>query len=213
MPTHPKLVAFEVDNVIWTPPLDDKKFGNEGWVRGDLRENFELVNPRMLRDVKNHANQIWMSNDIPKIIHDLLLNNVPIAIVSRNANKDLCDRALWHFKAQNADNEWKPIIGYVVYDEIFSGTASILQLPCWKHLLFSGISLLAARKTIHFNNIYGYAKGSIAYSDMLFFDTFSLDDVYRDLGVTTYLPSNFDNGLSWNDYNAGLDLWRRNTGN
>ncbi|CAA7268354.1 unnamed protein product [Cyclocybe aegerita] len=190
MPTYPKLVAFEVDNVIWSPPLDDKKFGNEGWVRGDLRENFELVNPRMLRDVKNHANQIWMSNDIPKIIHDLLLNKVPIAVVSRNPNKDLCDRALWHFKAQNADNEWKPIIEYVVYDEVFS-----------------------ARKTIHFNNIYGYASGRIAYSDMLFFDTFSGDDVYRDLEVTTYLPSDFNNGLSWIDYNAGLDLWRTNTGN
>ncbi|CAL1705823.1 unnamed protein product [Somion occarium] len=191
MPTYPKLVTFEVDDVIWSPPLDDKKFGNEGWVRGDIRENFELVNPRLLRDVMNHANQIWMSNDIPKIIHDLLLNNVPIAIASRNANKDLCDRALWHFKAQNANNEWKPIIEYVIYDEVFS-----------------------ARKAVHFNNIHGYAGGSIAYSDMLFFDTpFSRDDVYRDLGITTYLPSDLNNGLSWIDYSAGLDLWRRNTGN
>ncbi|KIJ41334.1 hypothetical protein M422DRAFT_255525 [Sphaerobolus stellatus SS14] len=88
-PRYPKVVALDLDFVIFTSYFDDKKFGNHGWVNGDLRDNLQLIDPHTIQDKKNHANKLHMGKDIPKIIHDLVMRNVEIAIVSQHPNKDL----------------------------------------------------------------------------------------------------------------------------
>ncbi|KAK7440994.1 hypothetical protein VKT23_016774 [Stygiomarasmius scandens] len=185
-PPYPKLVALDIDHAIFTSYFDPRKFGNHGVVHGDLRNNLELIDSHTIRDKKNHANLLHMAKDIPRIIHDLDTYDVTIALVSQHPNKDLCDRALWHFKAHDKHGKSKSIIYFVKFDEV-------VQEP----------------KKHHFERIHGWSH--IPYSQMLFFDSKSHHlEVETQLGVTFFCLADSHKGMTWDDYVKGLKMWRAN---
>ncbi|THV03745.1 hypothetical protein K435DRAFT_747514 [Dendrothele bispora CBS 962.96] len=183
---YPKLVALDIDYAIFTSYLDPNKFGDRGWVNGDLRNNLELVDSHTLRDKKNHANVVHLASDIPRIIHDLDAHNVVIALVSQHPNKDLCDRALWHFKAHDKNDKTKSIIYFVKYDEVVN-----------------------ENKKHHFERIHGWSH--FPYREMLFFDSQSRHlALEKELGLTFLFIADSKKGMTWDDYTKGLRMWRAN---
>lgn len=185
-PRYPKLVALDLDRTIWTSYLNDKKFGDHGWVHGDLRNNLELVNPTTIRDKRNHSHTLHLANDIPWIIHDLHSHDVKIAIVSRNTNKDLCDRAMWHFRAKDKHGKPRPLTYFIKYDEIVNEP-----------------------KQNHLRRIHRWSK--IPYSEMLFFDSQMSNEITEELlGLTFHYVADTRRALTKEEYKRGLELWRHN---
>ncbi|KAK7049088.1 acid phosphatase-domain-containing protein [Favolaschia claudopus] len=131
-------------------------------------------------DRRNSHNTIMLFPHVLPVIQDLLAHGVQVAVVSRNTSRALCDRALWHFG----------IIGSVSYDEVYD-----------------------VSKINHFARIQAYTAQSgeqIDFSDMLLFDD---DPKNREVEITfgvTFKTLQNDNGLTWDSYQAGLAVWRRN---
>lgn len=119
---YPKLVALDTDGTIFTGELNQKVWGKGPKASQKLTDNVEQVDDFCLRDKSNHANQIHLNKDIPRIVTDILQNGASLAIVSRNTSKALCDRALYYFKAIDPKTgEKKSIIDMVRYDEVVDG--------------------------------------------------------------------------------------------
>ncbi|CAL1705822.1 unnamed protein product [Somion occarium] len=182
---YPKLVALDLDGTVWYHWLNDKKFKTR--VTRDIADNLEPVGHDKVRDKKNHANVITMSPDVPRIITELALRKIDIAIVSRNTSKALCDRALWYFKARNPETkQMRPITSFIKYDEVKDES-----------------------KQEHFKRIKNWS--GYEYHDMLIFDDQPLNlEVETWEGVTFKLVKHHNDGLTWQDYLDGLDEWRKN---
>ncbi|KAK7000368.1 acid phosphatase-domain-containing protein [Favolaschia claudopus] len=182
---HPKLVAFDLDGTVWYSWLNSKKFHG--------RDNLEpFTTPdghHQIRDKRNHAIHVTLSKDIGRIITDLVKKNIQIAIVSRNTDKDLCDRALFYSYANNPHtNKAESIIKFVDYDEVKDES-----------------------KLRHFKRIQEWC--GFSYADMLFFDDQPLNmEVETWEGVTFHLihHTSGHHCITWADYTAGLEAWRKN---
>ncbi|CAA7268355.1 unnamed protein product [Cyclocybe aegerita] len=182
---YPKLVALDLDGTVWYHWLNDKKFKKR--VTHNIADNLEAVGHHKVRDKKNHANFITISPDVPRIITELALRKIDIAIVSRNTSKALCDRALWYFKARDPETkQMRPITDFIKYDEVKDES-----------------------KQKHFKRIKNWS--GYEYHDMLIFDDQPLNlEVETWEGVTFKLVKHHNDGLTWQDYLDGLDEWRKN---
>ncbi|KAK7049086.1 acid phosphatase-domain-containing protein [Favolaschia claudopus] len=182
-PIQPKLVAFDLDGTVWYPWLNSKIFHGP-----DNLEPFTTQDGQLqIRDKKNHATHVTLSKDIGRIITDLVKRNIQIAIVSRNDDKALCDRALFYSYANDPHtNKPVSIIKFVNYDEIIDQS-----------------------KLGHFKRIQQWS--GFSYADMLFFDDQPLNmEVETWEGVTFQLIPHGHNSITWADYTAGLEVWQRN---
>lgn len=184
----PKLVALDTDGTIFTGKLDENVWGKGPKAVPKLADNIQQVDEHTLRDRSNHANQIHISKDIPKIVADILKNGASLAIVSRNTSKALCDRALYYIKAVDpSTGELKPIIKMTRYDEVVDESVSK-----------------------HFKRIHGWSK--FDYPEMLFYDSDFVNNFVREeLGVTVQ-NCNPAQGLTWEVYKVGLKRWSRYNG-
>ncbi|KAK7000382.1 acid phosphatase-domain-containing protein [Favolaschia claudopus] len=179
---YPKLVGLDLDYTLWEGWLDDKKFGR-GW---QTIEDCLERSGNVLKDKSDDRNFVTLFPEVEKIISDLAMNNVQIALVSRNTNRALCDRALWHFQATDPKtHKRKGIIFFAKYSEIYRES-----------------------KTQHFKRIQEWS--GFQYSDMILFDDEAENNVVeRELGVTFKVLRD-SAGLTWTRYKEGLALWRRN---
>ncbi|THU95172.1 hypothetical protein K435DRAFT_897836, partial [Dendrothele bispora CBS 962.96] len=113
------ILNFDTSGTIFTGKLDQNVWGKGSGASKKLPDNIKRVDDFCLRDRSNHANQIHMNKDIPRIVTDILEKGTSLAIVSRNTSKALCDRALYYFKAVDPKTgEKKSIIKMVRYDEV-----------------------------------------------------------------------------------------------
>ncbi|KAF8835569.1 hypothetical protein BDN67DRAFT_975151 [Paxillus ammoniavirescens] len=119
-----KLVAFELDYTLWSGRLDEKHFGKGRGASNVIQDNLELVRPhnRVIRDRSDDRNYIVLFPDVPDILNDILKRGIKIAVTSHNSSKALCDRALWHYKANDKDDRPQSIISLVTYDEVGNGS-------------------------------------------------------------------------------------------
>ncbi|KAK7458726.1 hypothetical protein VKT23_009725 [Stygiomarasmius scandens] len=183
---YPKLVALDTDGTIFTGVLDQNVWGKGPRAASKLSDNIERVDDYTLRDRSNHANQIHLNKDIPRIVTDILANGASLAIVSRNTSKALCDRALYYFKAKDPESgEMKSIIKMVRYDEV-------VDEP----------------KTEHFKRIHNWSKYD--YSDMILYDDEPANNIVRTELGTTVKNCNGKTGLDWETYIGGIAEWRKN---
>ncbi|KAK7049090.1 acid phosphatase-domain-containing protein [Favolaschia claudopus] len=179
---YPKLVGLDLDYTLWKGWLDDKKFG---WGLQTIEDCLERSG-NVLRDKGNGNNSVTLFPEVDKIITDLAMRNVQIALVSRNTSRALCNRALWHFQATDPKtHQRKGIIFFAKYSEIYPES-----------------------KTNHFRHIQEWS--GFQYSDMILFDDEAQNNVVeRELGVT-FKALRDGAGLTWDRYQEGLALWRRN---
>ncbi|KAF8835571.1 hypothetical protein BDN67DRAFT_975156 [Paxillus ammoniavirescens] len=183
---YPKLVALDIDQTIFRKTSRKKRpFGKGKGAVSPIEDNIERVSRRVLRDKSNHKNKIRLYRDIPRIVTNILKHGAQLAIVSRNKNKALCDRALWYFEATDPKTGKKrPIIHMVKYDEVYN-----------------------KRKTVHFTRIHRWS--GFKYSDMILFDDEASNNMVKvKLGVT-FQQCRGKAGLTWKIYQRGLKLWRR----
>lgn len=101
---YPTIVAFDLDGTVWSNWLDPDKFGFE--------KDLEIVD-NVIRNRWSPRQYVRVSPDIGQIIDDLTQHNVTIAIVSRNMNPRLCNRAMWLIRVLNM-----PMIEVVTYVEM-----------------------------------------------------------------------------------------------
>ncbi|KAK7458711.1 hypothetical protein VKT23_009710 [Stygiomarasmius scandens] len=174
-----KIIAFEVDDTLWSGRLDEARFGKGRNANPVIEDNLELVSDLMIRDISDRQNSINMFSDVPIIINDILKKGMKIAIVSRNSSKALCDRALFLFKARNTNDVLTPIISLVTFDEV-SGRDSKSQI---------------------FTRIQGWS--GVAYEEMLLFDSDSSGSEVEKLGVKFKLINRY-RGLAWEEYQEAL---------
>lgn len=112
-----KVVAFEVDDTLWSGQLDKNKWGRGPHARAKIQDNLQIVSERKIRDISNPDNYITLYPDVPDIIHNIVAQGLKLALVS-NVSKEMSDRALYYFKALDAANNPKSIISLVSYDEV-----------------------------------------------------------------------------------------------
>ncbi|PPR01112.1 hypothetical protein CVT24_000408 [Panaeolus cyanescens] len=180
----PKLVAFDTEGIIFTGQLSEDVWGKGPTAAPKPMDNIHKVDEFTLEDKSNRNNKIKMSPDIPRIINDLLSKGASLAIVSRNTNKDLCDRALYYFQAKDPKSgEMKSIIKLVRYDEVVNEP-----------------------KSEHFKRIHKWSKCN--YTDMVLFDNKALQAV-KNLGVVVNKCSP-ETGLSFETYSKGIERWAVN---
>lgn len=126
-----------------------------------------------------------MYGDVPKIIYDILKHNVKLAIVSRNKSKAACDRVLWWWNATDPkDNKKKPIIKMVKFNEVYDED-----------------------KTVHMKKIQEWTGYN--YADMILFDDEATNNLVRVEQGVVFQVSRDQKGLTWENYQQGLDQWRR----
>jgi len=113
-----KVIAFEVDDTLWSGKLDARKFGKGPGASSNAEENLEFDGKRRIRDNSNHSNYITLFEDVPDIVHDISVRGIKLAIVSSNTSEALCNRALALFQAPDANNQLKPMISFVTYNEL-----------------------------------------------------------------------------------------------
>lgn len=187
--SFPKVVALDTDWTIFWGWLRDWEWGKGPGAYNPVEDNVEQENYWEVRDRTNHNRKIGMYADVPDIVHDILSKGAQIAIVSRNTNKALCDRALWYFKVKDANGNLQSFIdqnsNITSYDEIYDQD-----------------------KTVHFQKIKDWAGCN--FSDMILFDDEAPNnDVEMMLGVT-FQVSKDKKGLTWQNYKHGIDMWQRN---
>ncbi|KAF9525300.1 acid phosphatase-domain-containing protein [Crepidotus variabilis] len=176
--SYPKIVAFDTDWTIWKSFLDAAELGKGSNSAPKLEDNIARADRWLLRD-----KSLALPSLTPDLINDVLKNNAKLAIVSRNPNKALCDRALYYYNTiiPKDDKEWS-IIDMVSYDEVVDGR--------W-----------------HFRRIMGWSGSD--YSDMLMFDDEAFNNVVKiELGTAFQLVRD-KKALTWELYQEGLDAWRR----
>ncbi|THV03744.1 hypothetical protein K435DRAFT_791497 [Dendrothele bispora CBS 962.96] len=182
MLTYPKIVAFDLDGTVWYHWLNGKKFKN--LVHPHKKEdNLEPVThngQHSVRDKRNHQNNVILATDFPRIITELVMRDIHIAIVSRNTNKALCDRALWYFQAKDPKTKkYRPITDYIKYDEVKDES-----------------------KLRHFHRIQEWS--GLPYHEMASVRFVSVPE-----GVTFKLIKH-KTGITWDDFMSGISEWRRN---
>ncbi|KIK93900.1 hypothetical protein PAXRUDRAFT_486327 [Paxillus rubicundulus Ve08.2h10] len=140
-----KLVALELDYTIWSGRLDEKRFGRGRGASSVIEDNLELVHPedRVIKDRSDDRNYITLFPDVPDIVHDLLKRGIKIAVTSRNSSKNLCDRALWYYKANDASDRSQSMISLVAYDEVGNGSKvdQLERIRTWSRLDYKDMIL------------------------------------------------------------------------
>ncbi|KAJ8501489.1 hypothetical protein ONZ45_g12136 [Pleurotus djamor] len=180
----PRLIALDTDGTIFTGRLDQNVWGKGPNAALKLADNIYQVDDYVLRDRSNSANEITLSPDIPRIVTDILQNGAVLAIVSRNTSKELCDRALYWFKAKDPQSgESRSIIRLVKYDEVADEPISE-----------------------HFKRIKGWSQ--FAYPDMVMFGEGTNTQAHLQGFGVFGCTSDATTGLTWERYSAGLDAWR-----
>ncbi|KAJ8520220.1 hypothetical protein ONZ45_g2928 [Pleurotus djamor] len=182
----PKIIALDTDWTIFWGWLDGNKWGKGPGAASTLEDNIKQKDFWDIYDKTNPKNKCGMFADVPDIIGDILKNGAKLAIVSRNKHKSLCDRALWHWKAQDGKGGYKPIIELVTYNEIYDKDP-----------------------VTHFNKIHSYDT-NVYYSDMLYFDDDATSNIVEMMIGVTFQVSRDQKGLTWANYKEGLEVWRRN---
>ncbi|KIY73888.1 hypothetical protein CYLTODRAFT_406291 [Cylindrobasidium torrendii FP15055 ss-10] len=182
---YPKLVALDTDWTLFWGWLKVNEWGRGPNAYSPKEDNIEKRNYWEIQDRTNHNVACGMYADVPKIIKDILKNGAKLAIVSRNTSKAMCDRALWHWTVQDHHGKDKRLIDLVSFDEVYD-----------------------ADKTTHFRKIKEWTK--FEYSDMIHFDDEAINNnVEMMLGVT-FQVSRDQKGLTWENYQQGLEIWRGN---
>ncbi|KAJ3530171.1 hypothetical protein NM688_g7749 [Phlebia brevispora] len=184
---YPKLVALGIET-IFTGRLDGKEWGKGPNASPKVEDNMRLVDKWTIEDKSNPAIKIYLSEDISRIVKDILEHGAKLAIVSRNTSKALCDRALYHFKAENKTGEDERITELADYYEVVNEPI-----------------------TAHFRRIHSWTD--IDYADMILFDGDKANNiVQRDLRIRagiTFHGCAQGAGLTWEDYTDGIEKWRR----
>ncbi|TFK22410.1 hypothetical protein FA15DRAFT_748759 [Coprinopsis marcescibilis] len=177
-----RVIAFEVDDTLWRGQLDENKFGKGRDALPKLEDNLEKIDDYEIRDRSNHKNSITLFRDVPKIIHDIRKRGIKLAIVSSNSSKALCNRALYHYKAYDTDNELKPIISMVVYNELGKDQRA---------------------KVESFKQIQEWSQAS--HKDIVYFDSNpDSKEVQDKLGVKFEQVSR-SRGITWDDYRKSVE--------
>jgi len=182
---YPKVVALDTDYTIFFGWLNEKTWGKGRGAYKLVEDNIEQNNQWEVRDRTNWKNKCRMHADVPDIIQDILKNGAKLAIVSRNTNKAMCDRALWYFKVKDKDGNMKSLIDLVDYDEVYEKD-----------------------KTVHFGKIKGWA--GCHYTDMILFDDNPINNTVEMKSGVTFQVLRDKKGLTWANYNHGIGMWRRN---
>lgn len=171
-----KVVAFALDNTIWSGKLDEKKFGKGKGASSKIEDNLELAGDRRIRDKSNHDCYVTLHSDVPGIVHDILKRGIKLAIVSSNSSENLTNRALYYLHANDEHGHSKSIISLVKYNEIGKSDGKIGSLKRIKE--WSGAS----------------------YNEIVFFDSDSSSkDVNSKLGVK-FEHIQPDKGVKWDVY-------------
>ncbi|KAF8837791.1 hypothetical protein BDN67DRAFT_991610 [Paxillus ammoniavirescens] len=176
-----ELIVRRSSYTLWSGRLDEKYFGKGRGASNVIQDNLELVRPhnRVIRDRSDDRNYIVLFPDVPDIINDILKRGIKIAVTSRNASKALCDRALWHYSANDKNDRPQSIISLVTFDEVGNGS-KIEQLERIRE--WSGME----------------------YKDMILFDSdSSSSEVQKKLGVKFKLLDK-SKGLGWREYQEAL---------
>ncbi|KAJ8094235.1 hypothetical protein PM082_006773 [Marasmius tenuissimus] len=181
---YPKLVALDTDWTIFWGWLKENEWGKGAGAYSPTEDNIEKRNYWEIQDRTNHNRACGMYADVPKIIKDILENGAKLAIVSRNSSKAMCDRALWHWTVQDHHGKDKRLIDLVKFDEVYE-----------------------ADKTTHFRKIKGWTN--FDYSDMILYDDEAINNTVEMMLGVTFQVSRDQKGLTWDNYQEGLDIWRR----
>ncbi|KAK7462184.1 hypothetical protein VKT23_007788 [Stygiomarasmius scandens] len=183
--SYPKLVALDTDWTIFWGWLDQNTWGKGSGAYNPVEDNITKSDYWEVHDQSNPNNKCGMYADIPRIIPDILKNGAQIAIVSRNKNKAMCDRALWYMRVPDENGVQKPLIDLVKFDEVYD-----------------------ADKIVHFNAIRDWTGYS--YYDMILFDDEAINNTVEMMLGVTFQVSRDQKGLTWDNYQQGLAMWRRN---
>ncbi|KAK3939202.1 acid phosphatase-domain-containing protein [Diplogelasinospora grovesii] len=194
-PPYPKLVAFDLDGTAWSGWLKEERFGRKGWVNENQKEdNIGVVEIRSSGDMilidrmnaDDTRSQCWVARDLPIIIRDLRKRGTLIAIASRNTHKAMAIRALWMIKVKDPkDGRVKPLTDLIDYLEV-------QDVP----------------KTTHFERFKNWS-GRRFHQMMLIDDKAENRIVEWWQGATFVKVKDSNSGVTWTDYNEGLDKWRR----
>ncbi|EIN11146.1 hypothetical protein PUNSTDRAFT_131326 [Punctularia strigosozonata HHB-11173 SS5] len=182
---YPKLVAIDTDWTIFWGWLDAKTWGKGRNARSQVEDNIAKVNEREIHDRSNHSLKCVMYSDIPRIIQDIKKHGAKLAIVSRNTDKAMCDRALWYFHVPDENGHERPLIDLVDFDEVYN-----------------------LDKVHHFSKIKGWTQ--YHYSDMILYDDKAINNTVEMMLGVTFQVSRDQKGLTWKNYQDGLATWRRN---
>ncbi|KAJ8501496.1 hypothetical protein ONZ45_g12143 [Pleurotus djamor] len=178
-PTSTKVVAFGLDDTIWSGRLDESLIRANPKAAPRVEDNLEQEGELVVRDKNNHKNRVTLFRDIPNIVNDVLRRGMMIAIVSKNPSAAICNRALWYFKAKDVNGRLKPIIDLVTYNEVGP----------------------KVDKELAFRQIQTWSGATFA--EMLFFDVDSSAlNIHRDLGVEVKLVNG--EGLDWQTYQGAM---------
>ncbi|KAJ8094233.1 hypothetical protein PM082_006771 [Marasmius tenuissimus] len=181
---YPKVVALDTDWTLFWGWLKENEWGKGPGAKSPVKDNIEKRNYWEIQDRTNHNRACGMYADIPKIVEDILKNGGKLAIVSGNTSKEMCDRALYYWTVQDQHGKDRRLIDLVKFDEVG-----------YKD------------KTEAFHKIKGYTNYD--YSDMILFDDEAIyNTVEMMLGVTFHI-SRDQKGLTWENYQEGIDIWRR----
>ncbi|TCD65674.1 hypothetical protein EIP91_002301 [Steccherinum ochraceum] len=181
---YPKLVALDTDWTIFWGWLNENEWGKGPGAFSPTADNVEQRNYWEVQDRTNHNIACGMYAEIPKIIKDILSNGAKLAIVSRNTSKAMCDRVLWYYVVKDQHGNDKRLIDLVSFDEVYN-----------------------ADKTTHFRKIKGWTK--FDYSDMILYDDEAFNNTVEMMLGVTFQVSRDQKGLTWENYQEGLDIWRR----
>ncbi|KAF8840344.1 hypothetical protein BDN67DRAFT_981104 [Paxillus ammoniavirescens] len=192
---YPKLVSLDTDWTLFWGWLDPKA---SNWGKGPgayvpVEDNIEQVDYWDLRDRTNHNIKCGLYADVPRIIKDILQNGAQIAIVSRNRSKGLCDRALWYWKAEDASGKQRSIIDMVKFNEVYDT---------------NNLRRTKEEMTEHFSKIKGWTN--FDYFDMIHFDDEATNNIVEMMLGVTFQVSRDQKGLTWDNYQQGIEMWRRN---
>ncbi|TFK22409.1 hypothetical protein FA15DRAFT_748753 [Coprinopsis marcescibilis] len=182
---YPKVVALDTDWTIFWGWLNKNTWGKGAGAFNPVQDNINQVNYWEIQDRTNANNKCGMYADIPRIVEDILKNGAKIAVVSRNTSKDMCDRALWYWKVKDDHGKEKRLIELVKFDEVYD-----------------------SEKTVHFEKIKGYTGHH--YTEMIHYDDEAPNNIVEMMLGVTFQVSRDQKGLTWENYQEGLDMWRRN---
>ncbi|KAF8649632.1 hypothetical protein AX16_005721 [Volvariella volvacea WC 439] len=182
---YPKLVALDTDWTLFWGWLKAEEWGKGSGAYSTVEDNIEQINYWEVQDRSNWDNKCGMYADVPKIIEDILKNGAQIAIVSRNTSKAMCDRALWYWKVNDQHGNQKSIIDLIKYDEV-------VDEP----------------KTKHLERIKDWS--GFDYFDMILFDDEATNSIVEMILGVTFQVSRNQKGLTWDNYQEGIEMWRRN---
>ncbi|KAF5365007.1 hypothetical protein D9757_011421 [Collybiopsis confluens] len=180
---YPKIVALDTDWTLFWGWLKDNEWGRGPNAYAPKENNIEKRNYWEVEDRTNRSIACGMYADIPRIIKDILQNGAKLAIVSRNTSKAMCDRALWYWTVQDQDGQDKPIIDLASFDEVYNKD-----------------------KTEHFRAIKGYSN--VDYCDMILYDDEAFNNTVEMMLGVTFQVSRDQKGLTWDNYQEGLTIWR-----